>query len=107
MLLSLRQEKYVGTSVTHYGSVSGIHLLFYQRVPSPALKTAIQSIYDRFANNQKWQEIIAKKQNSQLSDVHFNSNIGGGEWVKAINTSWLWLWKCWPRCADFSLHQFC
>ena len=26
-----------------------------------------------------------------LSDVHFNSKYaGGGEWVKAINTSWLW-----------------
>src|SRR4249919_3931612 len=26
-----------------------------------------------------------------LSDIHFNSKYaGGGEWVKAINTSWLW-----------------
>ena len=26
-----------------------------------------------------------------LSDVHFNSKYaGGGEWIKAINTQWLW-----------------
>ena len=29
--------------------------------------------------------------NTTLSDVHFNSKYaGGGEWIKAINTQWLW-----------------
>jgi ABC-type antimicrobial peptide transport system permease subunit len=57
------------------------------------LKTAIQSIYDRFANNQKWagKDHREEAELQPLSDVHFNSKYaGGGEWVKAINTSWLW-----------------
>ena len=57
------------------------------------MKTAIQSIYDRFANNQKWagKDHREEAELQPLSDVHFNSKYaGGGEWVKAINTNCLW-----------------
>jgi putative ABC transport system permease protein len=97
MLLSFSdKEKYVGTSTTHYGSVSGgstFIVLPKGTKPGSGLKTAIQSIYDRFANNQKWSDKDHREEAElqPLSDVHFNSKYaGGGEWVKAINTSWLW-----------------
>ena len=97
MLLSLSdKESYVGTSMTHYGSVSGgstFIVLPKGTAPGSGLKTAIQSIYDRFANNQQWagKDHREEAELQPLSDVHFNSKYaGGGEWVKAINTSWLW-----------------
>ena len=97
MLLSFSdKEKYVGTNTTHYGSVSGgstFIVLPKGTKPGTGLKTAIQSIYDRFANNQKWagKDHREEAELQPLSDVHFNSKYaGGGEWVKSINTSWLW-----------------
>jgi len=53
----------------------------------------LKSIYDRFLNNQKWmgKDSHVETEIQPLSDVHFNSKYaGGGEWVKAINTQWLW-----------------
>jgi len=97
MLLSLSErESYVGTNTTHYGSVSGgstFIVLPRGSKPGSGLKTALQSIYDRFANNQPWagKDHREEVEVQPLSDVHFNSKYaGGGEWVKAINTSWLW-----------------
>jgi predicted permease len=97
LLLSLSDnEKYLGTSTTHYGSISGgstFIVLPKGTKPGSGLTTAIQSIYDRFANNQKWSDKDHREEAElqPLSDVHFNSKYaGGGEWVKAINTSWLW-----------------
>ena len=97
MLLSFSdKEKYLQTSTTHYGSVSGgstFIVLPKGTKPGSGLKTAIQSIYDRFANNQPWagKNFREEMEIQPLSDVHFNSKYsGGGEWVKAINTSWLW-----------------
>src|SRR3954468_7761626 len=97
MILSFSDnEKYLMTNTTHYGSVSGgstFIVLPKGTKPGSGLKTAIQSIYDRFANNQKWSDKDHREEAElqPLSDVHFNSKYaGGGEWVKAINTSWLW-----------------
>jgi len=97
MLLSLSdKEKYIQTSTTHYGSVSGgstFIVLPKGTTPGSGLTTAIQSIYDRFANNQPYagKNFREEAELQPLSDVHFNSKYaGGGEWVKAINTSWLW-----------------
>ena len=53
----------------------------------------IESIFDRFGNNQPWagKDHRMEIEIQPLSDVHFNSKYsGGGHWVKAINTSWLW-----------------
>lgn len=97
MLLSLSDnEKYIMTSTSHYGSVSGgstFIVLPKGTRPGTGLTTAIQSIYDRFANTQKWagKDHREEMELQPLSDVHFNSKYaGGGEWVQAINASWLW-----------------
>ena len=97
MLLSFSDnEKYLMTNTKHYGSVSGgstFIVLPKGTKPGNGLKTAIQSIYDRFANNQEWagKDHREEMELQPLSDVHFNSKYaGGGEWVKAINESWLW-----------------
>jgi len=97
MLLSFSDnEKYLMTGTKHYGSVSGgstFIVLPKGAKPGDGLKTGIQSIYDRFANNQQWagKDHREEMELQPLSDVHFNSKYaGGGEWVKAINTSWLW-----------------
>src|SRR5258706_8417387 len=97
MLLSFTDnEKYLMTNTTHYGSVSGGSTFIV--LPKGAklnsgLKTAIQSIYDKFANSQPWagKDHREEAELQPLSDVHFNSKYaGGGQWVQAINTSWLW-----------------
>lgn len=97
MLLSfVDNEKYLMTSTEHYGSVSGgstFIVLPKGTKPGSGLTTAIQGIYDRFANNQKWagKDHRQEAELQPLSNVHFNSKYaGGGEWVKAINTKWLW-----------------
>lgn len=97
LLLSFSDnEKFLQTSKDHYGSVSGgstFIVLPKGTKPGSGLTAAIQSIYDRFANNQKWagKDHREEMELQPLSDVHFNSKYaGGGEWVKAINTSWLW-----------------
>ncbi len=97
MLLSFSDnEKYLQTSTTQYGSVSGgsTFIVLPEGIrPGSGLITAIQGIYDRFANNQDWagKDHREEAELQPLSDVHFNSKYaGGGEWVKAINTKWLW-----------------
>jgi len=97
MLLSFSDnEKYLMTSTTHYGSVSGgsTFIVLPKGVkPGSGLTTALRSIYDRFLNNKDWmgKDSHAEMELQPLSNVHFNSKYaGGGEWVKAINTMWLW-----------------
>jgi putative ABC transport system permease protein len=97
MLLSFSpNEKYLMTSTTHYGSVSGgsTFIVLPEGVkPGSGLRTSLQSIYDRLLNNQPWmgKDSHCEMELQPLSDVHFNSKYaGGGEWVKAINSQWLW-----------------
>ena len=97
MLLSFSDnEKYLFTSITQWGSVSGgstFIVLPGGTKPGAGLNAALKSINDRFINNQSW---MAKGSSVEtevqpLSEVHFNGKYaGGGEWVKAINTQWLW-----------------
>ena len=91
-------EKYLGTSRTHYGSVSGgttFILLPKGAQPTNGLKTSLRSIYDKTVNKEPW--MLERKGSyndlelQPLSDIHFNSKYAsGGQWVKAINTTWLW-----------------
>jgi putative ABC transport system permease protein len=97
MLLSFADnEKYLMTSQSHYGSVSGgstFIVLPQGAKPGAGLNKAIRNIYDRFANNQSWmsKDSYSTAELQPLSDVHFNATYaGGGEWVQAIDTSWLW-----------------
>ncbi|MBL7697155.1 MAG: ABC transporter permease [Chitinophagaceae bacterium] len=89
-------QNYLMTNPTHYGSVSGgsTFIVLPEGVkPNNALQASLQSIYDRFLNNQEW---MGKNSRSEielqpLRDVHFESKYrGGGYWVKAINSSWLY-----------------
>lgn len=97
MLLSFSEkEKYLMTSTKHYGSVSGgstFIVLPAGTKPGKGLNAALRSIYDRFLNNQPWmgKDSHAEMELQPLSDIHFNSKYGGGgQWVQAINKSWLW-----------------
>ena len=97
LLLSFSDnEKYLMTGTTHYGSVSGgstFIVLPKGTKPGTGLTTALQSIYDRFVNNQEWagKDHRSETELQPLHDVHFNSKYaGGGQWVQAINSSWLW-----------------
>lgn len=97
MLLSFSDDEgYLQTGKNHYGSVSGgsTFIVLPKGMPaSGAIRAGLQGIYNRLVNNQSW---MRKNSHNELelqplSDVHFNSKYaGGGEWVKAINTSWLW-----------------
>jgi len=97
MLLSFSdKEKYLMTSTTHYGSVSGgstFIVLSKGSKPGKGLNASLRGIYDRLVNNQPWmgKDSHVEMELQPLKDVHFNSKYaGGGEWVKAINTKWLW-----------------
>jgi putative ABC transport system permease protein len=97
LILSMADnENYLMTSTTHYGSVSGgsTFITLPPGVkPGKGLMASLQGIYDRFLNNQKFvgKNSRAELEIQPLRDVHFNSKYaGGGEWVKAINSSWLY-----------------
>ncbi len=97
MLLSFSDNKdYLMTNTTHYGSVSGgstFIVLPKGTKPGNSLNAALRGIYDRFLNNQSWmgKDSHAEMELQPLSDVHFNAKYaGGGQWVQAINTKWLW-----------------
>ncbi len=97
MLLSLADNaKYTGANTRHYGSVSGgsTFIVLPEGVkPGKGLMASLQGIYDRFANNQQWmgKDSRVELEIQPLSDVHFNAKYaGGGQWVKAINTTWLY-----------------
>src|SRR5829696_1488269 len=91
-------EKYLQTSPTHYGSVSGgstFIVLPKGKKSTNTLQKSIRSIYDKNINNDPF---MKERENSYadveiqpLRDIHFNSKYsGGGQWVKAISTAWLW-----------------
>src|SRR5688572_30713559 len=97
MLLSFSDnEKYLFTSTTQWGSVSGgsTFIVLPEGVkPGSGITATLKSINDRFINSQQWMTkgTSVETEIQPLSDVHFNSKYaGGGEWVQAINTQWLW-----------------
>jgi putative ABC transport system permease protein len=97
MLLSFSTDNnYIQTSLTHYGSVSGgsTFIVLPKGVAvSATLKAGLRGIYDRTVNKASYmiKNSHCELELQPLSDVHFNSKYGGGgEWVKAINRSWLW-----------------
>lgn len=96
MLLSFStDEKYLMTSTTHYGSVSGgsTFIVLPKGVNVTAtLKAGLRGIYDRTVNKAAYmnKNSHCELELQPLNDVHFNSKYaGGGEWVSAINKSWL------------------
>ncbi|MEI9807071.1 MAG: FtsX-like permease family protein [Bacteroidota bacterium] len=97
MLLSFSdKEKYLMTNTTHYGSVSGGSTFIVLQKGTEAgagLNASLQNIYDRLVNSQPWmgKDSRVEMELQPLSDVHFNAKYaGGGQWVQAVNTKWLW-----------------
>ena len=98
LLLSLADdEDYLGTSLTHYGSVSGgstfILLPEDNPEPTPALISGLLGIYDKVLNTQPWMDKDSRceVEVQPLMDIHFNSKYAnGGQWVQAVNKMWLW-----------------
>lgn len=97
MLLSFaKDEDYLGTSLTHYGSVSGgstFIVLPKGMQATNSLRASLTGIYDKTVNKEPWmgKDSRSDLELQPLADVHFNSKYaGGGEWVQAINTAWLW-----------------
>ena len=91
-------EKYLQTSPTHYGSVSGgstFIVLPGGAKPTGALAKSLRSIYDKNLNNDPFMKerkgSYADLEIQPLSNVHFNSKYsGGGQWITAMSTAWLW-----------------
>ncbi len=96
MLLSFStSEKFLQTNLTHFGSVSGgsTFVVLPEGLDPKTLDSRLKAIYDRTTNNDDRQpkEVRSDLDLQPLSDIHFNSTYsGGGEWVKAVNTTWLW-----------------
>jgi putative ABC transport system permease protein len=97
MILSLADdESYLMTSKIHFGSVSGgstFVVLAKGIKPNSGINAALKGIYDRVVNGKDGmpKDSRADMELQPLSDVHFNAKYaGGGQWVKAVNRSWLW-----------------
>ena len=100
MLLSFStDEKFLQTSTTHLGSVSGgsTFVVLPEGLVPETFAPRLKAIYDRTVNNDTRQpkEVRADLDLQPLSDIHFNAKYaGGGEWVKAMNPKWLWFFGC-------------
>jgi ABC-type antimicrobial peptide transport system permease subunit len=96
MILSLSSdENYLNTSTTHFGSVSGgsTFITLPEETNIKTIVSGLKAIYDRTVNSdtRRPKGVRADLELQPLNDVHFNSKYaGGGEWVKAIDRSWLW-----------------
>ena len=96
MLLSMStDEKFLGTRINHWGSVSGgsTFIVLKSSINTKSIDASLKAIYDRTHNSDPRMPkgFRADVELQPLSDVHFNAKYaGGGEWVKSINESWLW-----------------
>ena len=88
-------ENFLQTSLTHFGSVSGgsTFIVLSDNTSPAAVELSLKSLYDRVLNSDSRNPADSRADLvlQPLKDVHFNTEFsGGGEWVKAINKSWLW-----------------
>ena len=96
MILSLStDEKYLNTSTTHFGSVSGgsTFIVLPENADLKAINAGLKSIYDRNVNSKPGipKNVRADVELQPLLDIHFNSKYaGGGQWVQALDKTWLW-----------------
>lgn len=96
MLLSyVPNENFLRSGVNAWSYVSGTttYVVIPENYDIRILETQLQAIADKNINADPH---LPKGMKSSfdvqpLGDVHFNSKYaGGGEWVKAVNKSWLW-----------------
>src|SRR5215204_1940511 len=96
MILSFStDEKYLNTSTTHFGSVSGgsTFIVLPESADLQAINAGLKSIYDRNVNSEPGmpKNVRADVELQPLLDIHFNSKYaGGGQWVQALDKTWLW-----------------
>ena len=96
MLLSLStDENYLNTSTTHFGSVSGgsTFIVLQKATDMKTINASLKSIYDRNINSDPHlpKNVRSDAELQPLLDIHFNPKYaGGGEWVKALDKTWLW-----------------
>lgn len=94
MLLSfVPEEKYLGTGVDGWTYVSGtsIFVVLPKNANLPAFTKQINTIADKYINAKMPTHLKSYFDVQPLNDIHFNTKYsGGGGWVKAVNTKWLW-----------------
>lgn len=96
VLLSMSSdEKFLHTSTTHFGSVSGgsTFIVLPEKTDTRSIAASLKSIYDRNLNSDPRlpKNVRADVELQPLLDVHFNSKYsGGGQWVSAFDKTWLW-----------------
>ena len=96
MILSFStDEKYLNTSTTHFGSVSGgsTFIVLPENANLQSINAGLKSIYDRHVNSEPGipKNVRADVELQPLLDIHFNPKYaGGGQWVQALDKTWLW-----------------
>jgi putative ABC transport system permease protein len=94
MLLSyVPDPKYLGTRIDRWTSVSGTTTLVVlpKNANLNSFTSQLNAIADKYINPKMPSQSKSYFDIQPLSDVHFNTKYaGGGGWVKAVNTKWLW-----------------
>jgi putative ABC transport system permease protein len=94
MLLSyVPDQKYLGTRIDGWTFVSGTTTLIVlpQNTNLNGFTSQLNALADKYINVKIPPHMKSYFDIQPLSDVHFNTKYaGGGGWVKAVNTKWLW-----------------
>ena len=94
MLVSyLVETDYMGFNMKGWGFTFGAstYIVLKEGTEVSAVKGPIQGVYDKFANTDPDDPEISRADLQPLSEIHLEPKYnGGGSWIKAINTRWLW-----------------
>ena len=96
MLLSyVADDKFLGHALDAWSNVSGTttYVVLPDGYALKDLKNRLQAMADKNINSDPNMPKFLKSEFDiqPLRDVHFNAQYeGGGHWIKAVNTSWLW-----------------
>lgn len=90
-----KDEKFMQNSVTSWTFVMGTstYVVLPESTKLADLNARLKAIADKYANKHESRPGSRTDFDVQpLSDIHFNSTYsGGGQWVQAVNASWLWI----------------
>lgn len=94
MLLSyVHDEKFLGTDINNWTLVSGsaTYLSIPDTYTIEDLQSHLDRMADKYANTDASSAYKSGFDVQPLSTIHFESKYSGGsEWVKSVNTNWLW-----------------
>lgn len=90
-----KDEKFMQNSVNIWTFVMGTstYVVLPENIPVADLNARLKALADKYVNQHEERpgsrtDFIAQP----LHDIHFNSTYsGGGQWVQAVNASWLWI----------------